>query len=156
MTNPVAPQSPYGGSVPPQHGPQGDVSPPPPAEQFGAKPVKSGPGIGKRIASIGVALVIGLGIFGVKSWMNRDQTADAKVGDCINPGAVAGGKEQAADAKMAKCGSADAAYSVVGRVENDTNTESKACDKYFTEEKVEYAVYASESGNGYLLCLKKA
>jgi hypothetical protein len=139
------------GPVPPQYGPQGAV-PPPPAEP-GTKPAKSG--LGKRIASIGMALVIGLGIFGVKSWFNRDQTADAKVGDCINAGTVTE-KEEKAKAKMADCGSPEAGYSVVGRVENDTSLESKACDKYFTEAKVEYAVYASDAGNGYLLCLKKA
>ena len=149
MTNPVAP-SPYGDGVPPQYAaPEASGATP------AAEPPKKKRGLGKRIGGIVVALVVGLGLFGVKSYLNRDETAQAKVGDCIATPAVTSDKEQEADAQVAACGSADAAYSVVGRVENDTDTDSKACDQYFTEEKAEYAVYASTGGNGYLLCLKK-
>jgi hypothetical protein len=120
-----------------------------------AEPPKKSRGIAKRLGGIAVAIVIALGWFGVKSYLNRDQTADAKVGDCIATDTAVADTEKEADAKMATCGSADAAYSVVGRVENDSDTDSKACDRYFTEEKVEYAIVSSITGSGYLLCLKK-
>jgi hypothetical protein len=64
------------------------------------------------------------------------------------------GKTSEADAKVVDCTSKDAAYTVVGRVNGETNTNSKSCDQYFTDEKADYFVYSSTTGDGYLLCLQ--
>lgn len=166
LSSPVAPQSPPydGGAVPPPYGPDGTNLPPnpagpPPYEVSGAAPQKKS--ALKKIGSIAGVAIVAIAIFGGKVYLrslaNDDPTADAKIGDCISTGKtkVASDKEQEVTAEMATCGTADAAFSIVGRVEHETDLNSKSCDKFFTDEKAEYAVVNSDSGDGYLLCLKK-
>jgi hypothetical protein len=105
-----------------------------------------------------VVVIIGVGIrFGLSSAINPDKAKQAKVGDCV---AAQGkvpteeGKTTEADAKVVDCTSSDAAYTVVGRVNGETDTNSKSCDKFFTDEKADYFVYSSTTGSGYLLCLQ--
>lgn len=136
--------------------------PPPPGQegfgQFPAEQKKSGKA---RLLSILGAIVVVLVVIGLKfglaSMFNKDKAQEAKVGDCV---AAQGdvpkeeGKTTEADATVVDCGSSKAKYTVVGRVEGETDTASKSCDKYFTDEKADYFVYSSTSGNGYLLCLQ--
>lgn len=173
MTKPVEPPPPPGAAEPPQPAPAPPAPSAAPAAPSDTGRLDSGRwdsiwrgivgtlrrrrGAGRRAGNIAAAVVIGLGIFGVK-WLNRDQGQDAKVGDCLSAdaGTVPAGQEKQAVATVVSCTSADAAYAVVGRVEHDTSTSSKACSAYFTEDTAEYAVFAIKAGQGYLLCLRKA
>ncbi|MBY8872108.1 hypothetical protein K7640_09680 [Micromonospora sp. PLK6-60] len=152
MSDQVAPPpAPYPGQ------PEPAVPGPPPAE-----PKKSA---GRKVLSIlGVILaVIAFGAikFGIKSFANRDQTADAKVGDCLAelPEMVGDKQEDADDAKVVECTSTDAAYNVVGRVENQTEAQAasgEGCEKY-VKEGADYYVFSNikQGGTGYVLCLTK-
>jgi hypothetical protein len=137
--------------------------PPPPGQQgFGQFPTEQPKKSGKaRLLGILGAIVVVLIVIGLKagltSLFNNDKAKEAKVGDCV---AAQGdvpkeeGKTTEADAAVVDCSSSKAKYTVVGRVEGETDTASKSCDKYFTDEKADYFVYSSASGNGYLLCLQ--
>ena len=114
-----------------------------------------------RLLAILGAVVVALAVIGLKFGLGvlaEDKAEAAKAGDCV---AVDGkaptkdGETTNPDAELVDCASAAAKYTVVGRVEGESDTESKSCDRYFTEEKAEYFVYASKSGSGYLLCLQE-
>ena len=163
---PVYGQPVYGQPGPgqPFPGQQGPGFPPPPPGQEGfgqfpaEQPKKSGKArlLGIAGAIVVIVIVIGLKV-GLASLFNEDKAEEAKVGDCV---AAQGdvpkeeGKTTEADAAIVDCGSSKAKYTVVGRVEGETDTASKSCDKYFTDEKADYYVYSSSSGDGYLLCLQ--
>jgi hypothetical protein len=101
-------------------------------------------------------LVVVVGIIGivVKEAFFGDKAKDAAVGDCIAASKdVKANEETDAAAKVVDCGSSEAAFSVVGRINGETDTNSKSCDKYFKEGE-QFFVYSSTSGSGYLLCLK--
>ncbi|SCE73138.1 LppU/SCO3897 family protein [Micromonospora mirobrigensis] len=152
MSEQVAPPS------APSPGQPDPAVPAPPAEP--AK--KSG---GRKVLSIlGVILAVlafGAFKFGVKSYLNRDETADAKVGDCLAelPATVGDKQESADDAKVVECTSTDAAYDVVGRVENQTEAQAasgEGCDTYIKEGQDGYVFSNIErGGKGYVLCLTK-
>lgn len=183
MSNPVAPPPPHGGgSVPP---PPPGYGPQPPEQGFGPAPEQgSGPtpeqgfgpapeqpakkrGPGRTIAKIAIGLLVVLVIAGLKFGVAKgiseaffgDKAADAKVGDCIaEMPSVAVGEQKDADAKIVPCTSGDAAYTVVGRVNDQTEAQAqqaKGCEQYFKEGE-EFSVYSSipRGGKGYLLCLR--
>ena len=137
--------------------PEPAVQTPPPAETKKSR--------GRKLLSIIgviVAIIVIAGLkFGLKSYLNRDETAEAKVGDCIAQlPEVAEGKETAANnAKVVECTSTDAAYNVVGRVDGQTEAQAQsgdACNQYFKEGDDGYVFYSvEEGGKGYLLCLTK-
>jgi hypothetical protein len=133
---------------------------PPGAAQFGQfpteKPKRSGKARALSIIGVIVAVIIVAAIrFGFSS--DQDKAKQAKVGDCV---AAQGkvptqeGKTTQADAEIVDCTSAKAAYTVVGRIDGETDTNSKSCDKFFTDQKADYFVYSSTSDSGYLLCLQ--
>ncbi|WP_433117777.1 LppU/SCO3897 family protein [Micromonospora sp. CA-246542] len=138
------------------------VETPPPAEPEG----KSG---GKKALGIIGAIVIFLVIAGLKfglgaaigNFVNKDETADAKAGDCIAElPEIKGDKEEEVDgAKVVECTSTDAAYNVVGRLDGQTETQAKSettCNEFFKEGEEGYVFYSIESGKkGYVLCLTK-
>ncbi|MFG1650552.1 hypothetical protein ACGFIE_11515 [Micromonospora sp. NPDC049275] len=154
----AAPQSPAG-ETPAQPA----VETPPPAEP---EAKKSG---GKKALGIIGAIVVFLVIAGLKfglasavgNFLNKDETADAKAGDCIAElPEIKGDKEEKVDgAKVVECTSTDAAYSVVGRIDGQTETQAKAdttCNEFFKEDQEGYVFYSIESGKkGYVLCLTK-
>ncbi|MET8306565.1 hypothetical protein [Micromonospora sp. NPDC005173] len=158
MSEQVAPP-PASDAVPPQ--PAAETPPPaePEAKKSGAK---------KALGIVGAILVFvviaGLK-FGVGSaignYLNKDETADAKAGDCIAElPEITGTEEEEVDgAKVVECTSTDAAYSVVGRVDGQTEAQAKAgtaCDQYLKEGEEGYVFYNIEPGKtGYLLCLTK-
>jgi hypothetical protein len=120
---------------------------------FPAEPKKKS-AVGRVILRIVGALVVFVIILVVKDSLFGDKAKDAAVGDCVASSEdVKANEETEAKAKVVDCGSADAAFTVVGRVEGESDTKSKSCQKYFKENE-EYYVYASKAGKGYLLCLR--
>lgn len=149
MTNPVAPPPPAS---------DGTATPPPPGS--GAAPVgfpaekRRGNPLGKVILRIVLALIIGLLVFGVKSFLFGDKAKSAAVGDCIaSDKAVAAQGQTKTGAEVVDCGSDKAAFTVVGRVAGETDTTSKSCDRFFAENE-QFFVYSSTADGGYLLCLR--
>jgi hypothetical protein len=139
---------------------------PPPAD-VPVPPQQKG-GAGKKIAGIGGGIVVAViaaivlavlrGVLG-----GDDETAEAKQGDCIAdlPQVREGQEVEANDAKVVECASADAKYSVVGRVDGVTAEQasgenSTVCNPYIDAgaETIYYAIPAG--GKGYVLCLKPA
>ncbi|MGK5517884.1 LppU/SCO3897 family protein [Micromonospora sp. URMC 107] len=139
--------------------PPSAVQAPPPAEKSGSKKLL---GI---VGAIVVFLVVAGLKFGIGSvignFFNKDETAEAKVGDCIAElPEVTGTKEEKVDgAKVVECTSTDAIYNVVGRVDGQTQAQARsgeACGQYIKEGQEGYVYYSIEPGKtGYLLCLTK-
>jgi hypothetical protein len=143
--------------------PQPAVPTPPPVEP---KAEKSG--ARKALGVVG-AIVVFVVIAGLKfglattigNFLNKDETADAKAGDCIAelPEVTGTKEEEANDAKVVECTSTDAAYNVVGRIDGQTEAQAKsgdACNSYLKEGEEGYLFYSVEPGKtGYLLCLTK-
>ncbi|WP_422734313.1 LppU/SCO3897 family protein [Micromonospora sp. WMMD558] len=143
--------------------PQPGVQAPPPVEEPAKK---SG---GKKVLGIVGAIVVALVIAGLKfgvgsaigGFFNKDETADAKAGDCIAelPEVTGSEQEEVDGAKVVECTSTDAAYTVVGRVDGQTEAQARtgaACDQFFKEGQEGYVFSAIEPGKtGYLLCLTK-
>ena len=125
------------------------------APQFSAFPTeKKKSGFGKVALRIGGSLVVLLIVFFAKSAIFGDKAKDAKAGDCI-----AADKDVSKDgttetgAKVLDCTDANAKFSVVARIDGETDVKSKSCDKFFKQND-EFYVYSSTAGKGYLLCLK--
>jgi hypothetical protein len=170
VSNPVAPPPPAseGGFPPPANqgfgeapaGQPGFPPPGPPQQGFGDAPAafpaepKKKSAAGKIILRIVLVLVVIIIGTVVKQTVFGDKAKDAAVGDCIAASKDVKANEQTnADAKVVDCGSSEAAFSVVGRINGETDTNSTSCDKYFKEGE-QFFVYSSPSGGGYLLCLK--
>jgi hypothetical protein len=125
------------------------------APQFSAFPTEKKKGtFGKTALRIGGAILVLIIVFVAKNAIFGDKAKEAKAGDCI-----ASDKDVSKDgttktgAKVVDCTSSDAKFSVVARVDGETDVQSKSCDKFFKETD-EYYVYSSDAGKGYLLCLK--
>ncbi|RAO26752.1 hypothetical protein PSN13_06782 [Micromonospora saelicesensis] len=131
----------------------------PKAEKSGAKKA-----IGIVGAVLAVVVIAGLK-FGVASaignYFNKDETAAAKTGDCIAelPEITGTEQEEVDGAKVVECTSTDAAYSVVGRVDGQSEAQAKAdttCTQFFKEGQEGYVFSSIEPGKtGYVLCLTK-
>jgi hypothetical protein len=184
VSNPVAPPPPpanEGGYPPPANqgfgaAPAGQPGFPPPGQPqqgFGAAPAgqpqqgfgdapagfpaepKKKSAVGKIILRIGLALVVGVIGVVVKYTVFGDKTKDAAIGDCIAASKdVKANEETDAKAKVVDCSSSEAAFTVVGRVNGETDINSKSCDKYFEENEQFFVYSSSDSTGGYLLCLK--
>ncbi|MFF5177497.1 hypothetical protein ACFY2Q_05660 [Micromonospora sp. NPDC000316] len=150
--------------------PAPDAAPPQPAVATPSpvEPEAKKSGAKKALGIIGTILVVvviaGLK-FGVASaignFMNKDETADAKAGDCIAelPEVTGTEQEEVSGAKVVECTSTDAAYNVVGRVDDQTAAQAKAdtmCSEFFKEVEQGYVYSSIASGKtGYVLCLTK-
>ncbi|MGN9774255.1 LppU/SCO3897 family protein [Micromonospora sp. H33] len=139
--------------------PQPGAQVPPPVEE----PAKKS-GRKKMLGIVGavVAFLVIAGLkFGVGGFLNQDETADAKAGDCIAelPEVTGTEQEEVDGAKVVECTSTEAAYTVVGRVDGQTEAQAEtgaACDQFFKEGQEGYVFSAIEPGKtGYLLCLTK-
>jgi hypothetical protein len=170
VSNPVTPPPSAGdGSPPPAD--EGFGSAPAPADEglgdapapadegFGDAPAPVEPGkkraVGRVVLTILGAVVIVIVIV-VVAWAAffGDKAKNAAVGDCLAATQdVRAGEEADARAEVVACGSADAAYTVVGRVDGESSLASKSCEKFF-EKSEAYAIYASKGSGGYLLCLR--
>ncbi|MEU4527631.1 hypothetical protein AB0F49_05325 [Micromonospora ureilytica] len=133
-----------------------------------AEPKAEKSGSKKALGIIGaiLAIVVIAGLkFGVAStignFFNKDETADAKTGDCIAelPEVTGTEQEEVDGAKVVECTSTDAAYNVVGRVDGQSEAQAKAdttCTQYFKEGEEGYIFSSIEPGKtGYVLCLTK-
>jgi hypothetical protein len=124
-----------------------------PPAGFPAEPAKKS-GFGKLALRIVGGIVVAVIILVGKDFLFGDKAKDAVVGDCVAAmDNVKVDKETEARAKVVDCTAKDAAFTVVGRVEGETDTKSKSCEKYFKENE-EYYVYSSTAAGGYLLCLR--
>ncbi|HEU4421068.1 MAG TPA: hypothetical protein VFR67_00835 [Pilimelia sp.] len=142
----------------------------PPPAQFAA-PVTTAPRkkpLGKKLAGfagvIVAVVVVALLKFGVFAGLSSalgvgdDKTAEAKAGDCLAqlPTVGQGQEKEANNAKVVKCDAADAKFSVVGRVENQTQAQAAndgVCKAY---PEAEYRFSSiPQGGKGYVLCLKE-
>ncbi|MEV0212793.1 hypothetical protein [Micromonospora sp. ALFpr18c] len=133
-----------------------------------AEPEAKKSGAKKALGIIG-AIVVFLVIAGLKfgigsaigNYLNKDETADAKAGDCIAElPEITGTEEEKVDgAKVVSCTSTDAAYNVVGRVDGQSEAQAKAgtaCDQFLKQGDDGYVFYNIEPGKtGYVLCLTK-
>lgn len=118
----------------------------------------------KKVFGIVGAIVAFLVVVGLKIGLGAvlggtDETAEAKVGDCIAelPTTIGEEMEEVDGAKVVDCASAEATYKVVGRVEDQTEEQlesGEACDQYFQESEKNYIFSNITPGKtGYLLCL---
>ncbi|MEV0725077.1 hypothetical protein AB0I37_20130 [Micromonospora purpureochromogenes] len=150
---------------------QPDPAPQPDPAAPAASPVApAAKGLGGRkalgiISAVLVFLVVaglkfGLGT-AIGSFLNSDETAEAKAGDCIAElPAVTGTEERSvSSAEVVKCTSAEAVYTVVGRVEDQTEAQARsgqACEQYIKPGENGYVFYnIAPGGKGYLLCLTR-
>jgi hypothetical protein len=167
MSSPPGPQQPFPnnpqfpppseqpGQFPPAGGdPNQGGFPPPPGGSFppgpAPQPARRG-GAGRAIVILVVVLVVVGGLIGAGIYLNRDAANKAKVGDCV-------AQQGSDDLKVVECGSADADFKVVGRVEDKTQTEASlgACDA-FVDQGAEQAYWEGEPGKkGLVLCLAPA
>jgi hypothetical protein len=136
-----------------------------------AAPVTTAPpkkSMGKKLAGfagvIAVALVVAVLKFGLFAGISSalgigdDKTAEAKAGDCIAqlPDVAEGQQKEANNAKVVKCDAADAKFSVLGRLENQTEAQAAKDDICKAYPEAEYSYYSIPSGGkGYVLCLKE-
>ncbi len=159
MSNPVPPAG--DGFPPPAHPGSGGA---PAGQGFGGAPADQGFGgapaprkksvAGRVLLGVAGAAVVFVLAFLAREAFFGDRARDAAVGDCITSSEdVQVEQETAARAEVVACDSADAAYTVVGRVDGETDTKSKSCEKFF-EQSEAYYVYGSTAGGGYLLCLR--
>ncbi|MGR6317274.1 hypothetical protein Q2K19_06600 [Micromonospora soli] len=132
-----------------------------------AAPSRAGAVLGVLVLLLGVAtallagLAIKVGAGGSlrEVFVTVDGTAEAKVGDCVaGLPRVAGAEARAADdPRVVPCTAADAAYAVVGRVQDATAARERsadACEPYFRPDDDGYVLYrVGGDGDGYLLCL---
>lgn len=145
-----------------------DAAVPPAPTTATAEPEAKKSGTKKVLGIVGaiLAIVVIAGLkFGLAStiggYFNKDETADAKAGDCIaDLPEVTGTKQEKADgAKVVECTSTDAAYTVVGRVNDQSEAQAKAgtaCDQFFQNDEEGYIFSGIERGkSGYVLCLTK-
>ncbi|WP_327032853.1 hypothetical protein [Micromonospora ureilytica] len=136
----------------------------PPAAEPKAEKSGSKKALGIIGAILAIVVIAGLK-FGVASaignFFNKDETADAKTGDCIAelPEVTGTEQEEVDGAKVVECTSTDAAYNVVGRVDGQSEAQAKAdttCTQYFKEGEEGYIFSSIEPGKtGYVLCLTK-
>jgi hypothetical protein len=113
-------------------------------------------GAGKKILSILGIIIVGLVIFGIKTGIGgllseKDKTADAVVGSCLN------NETDIKKIAVVGCTDAAAAFTVVGKVPNVTEKTFNAdndfttCKPFATAENSLWS--GKEDSNGYVLCL---
>ncbi|MGH3715814.1 MAG: LppU/SCO3897 family protein [Micromonosporaceae bacterium] len=135
QSNDAAPQQPDPATVPEQPA-QADPAPP-------AKPA----GKGKLIkVLVGVGIVVAA--LAVLFFVLKDDPGTAKVGDCI-----AG--TNAEDVTVVDCGSGEAEWKVVGKVDGKTEAEMQtACGEFPDAEQAFWQ--GEKGGKGFVLCMKSA
>jgi hypothetical protein len=114
------------------------------------------------LVAVGVvaALKFGLGAT-VANALAPDGTAKAKAGDCLAelPDVAQGESKDARGAEVVTCTSTEAVYTVVGRVNGQTEEEARtgrSCEQFLQPEQEGYFFYNIKPGStGYLLCLTR-
>ncbi|NMO51060.1 hypothetical protein HH310_07635 [Actinoplanes sp. TBRC 11911] len=140
----------------PQYAPPGPAQPPyPPEAGQPTYPVEKKKGRRLLIVALFVLVLVVIGGLRYALTSHGDATKDAKAGDCLsaakNP---TPGQTTKTSADVVDCGSTDAKFTVVARVDGENDVESDACTKYFKAGE-NFFVYASKGGGtDYLLCLR--
>lgn len=123
-----------------------------------AEPEKKG-GVGKKIAAV-VGVIVVIAVVAVVKFGFREvialvtgDTSKAKVGDCITE------TPNANDMKIVDCAKPEAAYKVVGVVDDKTQAEAEtSCEPFPTAESFLFQwtgrSQASETTKGQVLCLE--
>ncbi|MEV6926676.1 hypothetical protein AB0M46_19535 [Dactylosporangium sp. NPDC051485] len=108
------------------------------------QPAKKGFKVPRLVISLVVLVVLG----GVGWYLSRDDALNAKVGDCLH-------QKGANDLSIVKCDTADANFTVLGRVEDKTESEVDAkgvCDQW---DATTATYWEGKKGQkGTVLCLK--
>ncbi|BEL09838.1 hypothetical protein Q0Z83_080290 [Actinoplanes sichuanensis] len=144
------------GFPPPNAGAPGFPPPPFPGTE-GKKKSKLGRKILGIVGAIIVAVIFIFIKVGIRDVLTEDPTKDAKAGSCLGVSQEVKETTTQVDAEIVDCSSADAKYTVLGRVEGIKDENSPACDDIINnglKEGEAGAVIASQEGAGYLLCLK--
>jgi hypothetical protein len=122
-------------------------APPPPTPMPDQLPRARNPKRRQKIV-LSVFLVLVVGLFGAIWLATRHSPSSAKAGDCVR----STGEDSVA---TVACNDPSAAYKVVGRVEDQTQTQAtlSSCDA-FQNRGVEQVFWSGEQGGtGYVLCL---
>jgi len=141
------PPPPAPGAYPPPPGPPGSVPPAPAAAKSRGKGIFGS--ILGRLIGVGVLVVVGIVITVITSRHDPDK---AKVGDCIN------GSTDANKVKVVDCKGSDAAWKVVGVVDNKTEAQfdtenQKVCESFPDWENALW--WGTKGKSGTVLCVKK-
>jgi hypothetical protein len=98
--------------------------------------------------ALGVLLAVVLVIAGIAYFATRDNPESAKVGDCVH-------QTGENSVKVIACTDPDAAFKVVGRVEDQTEVDASltACDPFEAQNPTSVYWSGEEGGKGYVLCL---
>ncbi|WP_432988435.1 LppU/SCO3897 family protein [Dactylosporangium sp. CA-233914] len=108
------------------------------------QPAKKGIKVPRLVISLVVLVVLG----GIGWYLSRDDALNAKIGDCMH-------QTGPNDVSIVKCDSADADFTVLGRVEDKTQSEvdtTGVCDQWADTTS---AYWEGKSGQkGTILCMK--
>lgn len=139
--------------------PTADAGPPPEAKRSATRKVL---GVVGAVLAIGVIVAVKFGLgTAVAAALDEDGTAKAKVGDCVTelPDATGGEHKDAPGAELVACTSPKAVYTVIGRVDGQTEAQARtgqACEPFLQPGQAGYFFYnIRPGGTGYLLCLTK-
>ncbi|WP_344113969.1 LppU/SCO3897 family protein [Kribbella alba] len=115
---------------------------PEPAPGAPGRPMDPGKPLFKRPAML--MLLLPVAVIGLIVWGNMGNPSSADVGQCV----LNKGNSSAPNVEVVDCGSSDAQYRIIGRLENSSNADD--CEKFegYT------AAYTKETGSSsYTLCL---
>ncbi|MFI0792876.1 hypothetical protein ACH4OY_09270 [Micromonospora rubida] len=119
-------------------------------------------GVVAALLAVGVVAALKFGVgAAVATAFDKDGTADAKTGDCLAelPDVAEGERKDASGAELVACTSTKAVYTVVGRVDGQTEAQvrtGKACEPFLQPGQEGYFFYNIKPGStGYLLCLTR-
>ncbi|MGW1060891.1 LppU/SCO3897 family protein [Micromonospora rubida] len=119
-------------------------------------------GVVAALLAVGVVAALKFGVgSAVATAFDKDGTADAKTGDCLAelPDVAEGERKDASGAELVACTSTKAVYTVVGRVDGQTEAQArtgKACEPFLQPGQEGYFFYNIKPGStGYLLCLTR-
>ena len=159
---PPPPSNPYGGPPPgnPYAPPGGEAPAPPPYGAPPPAPKRSRGVVGRLVGSLGglviVALLVAGGSYVYQHYINKNDTVNAKVGDCIHSDALTSTTaKEVKNTKIVKCDDTSANYKVVGVVDGKTeiqfDADNNICSQY---PDAESALWQGVSGRvGSVLCL---
>ncbi|MCW3838723.1 hypothetical protein ONA70_01245 [Micromonospora yasonensis] len=148
--------------APPNAGQPGPAEPALPAQPSAPAGKSKGRKVLGAVGLLVAVIAVGAAKGALHLWEQRDDAVQAKVGECIAklPEVAEGQEKDVDEAKVVECTSTEAAYSVVGRVDHQTEAQARsgeACDQYFKEGDDGYVFSGGERSGGkfYLLCLTK-
>ncbi|MGY3516631.1 LppU/SCO3897 family protein [Micromonospora sp. PTRAS2] len=119
-------------------------------------------GVVAALLAVGVVAALKFGLGGaVAAALDEDATAKAKAGDCLAelPDVAEGERKDARGAEVVACTSTEAVYTVVGRLDGQTEAQARtgeACEPFLQPGQAGYFFYNIKPGStGYLLCLTR-